>query len=304
MLKLLFPAAVEEITRRAGEEREAAVLSGRATASDVAAGLALGKAVAAAVVARAAGDGTRNAVGNAAQCKALADSTAARGETPWRSLELPARPPMLPNFGLVRTWTMTAAELDAARPPAPPSTRSAEFREELAEVKRTEATLTRAQLAVALKWNDGAGTPTPPGHWNQIAAERVRDAHLSEVRAARAFALLNMAMHDAAVGCWEVKYRYFTPRPAQMDPSIKTSIGLPNFPAYPSGHSTFSAAAAGVLSYLFPADAPAFWAMADEAGVSRLYAAIHYRSDITGGKAHGQRVGDAVVRYARADRAD
>jgi membrane-associated phospholipid phosphatase len=79
---------------------------------------------------------------------------------------------------------------------------------------------------------------------------------MSEVRAARAFALLNMAMHDAAVACWRVKYKHFNPRPSQLDPSIRTSIGLPNFPAYPSGHSTFSAAAAGVLGYLFPSAAP------------------------------------------------
>src|SRR5918993_5939923 len=51
MLKLLFPASLEEITRKAAEQREAAILSGRATASDVTAGLALGKAVAAAGIA-------------------------------------------------------------------------------------------------------------------------------------------------------------------------------------------------------------------------------------------------------------
>ena len=61
-----------------------------------------------------------------------------------------------------------------------------------------------------------------------------------------------MAMHDAAVGCWDAKYVYFNPRPSQMDPELKTIIGLPNFPSYTSGHSTFSAAAAEVLSYLFP----------------------------------------------------
>ena len=75
------------------------------------------------------------------------------------------------------------------------------------------------------------------------------------MRAARAFALLNMAMHDAAVGCWDAKYSYFNPRPSQLDPGIKTVIGLPNFPSYTSGHSTFSAAAAEVLSYLFPSGA-------------------------------------------------
>jgi membrane-associated phospholipid phosphatase len=132
----------------------------------------------------------------------------------------------------------------------------------------------------------------------------VRDARMSEVRAARSFALLNMAMHDASVACWNAKYFYFNPRPVQLDPSIGTSIGLPNFPAYPSGHSTFSAAAASVLSYLFPAGADEFVKQADEAGISRLYGGIHYRSDIDGGKAHGKVVGSFTVRFAQQDRAN
>ena len=175
------------------------------------------------------------------------------------------------------------------------------MKDELAEVKRTVDNLTSSQLAIAQKWNDGAGTYTPPGHWNAIAADWVRDARLSEVRAARDFALLNMAMHDAAVGCWRVKYEYFNPRPAQLDPSIRTVIGLPNFPSYPSGHSTFSAAAATVLTYLFPTSAARVAADADEAGISRLYAGIHYRSDIDGGKVHGARIGAAVVRMAKGE---
>jgi membrane-associated phospholipid phosphatase len=172
---------------------------------------------------------------------------------------------------------------------------------ELAEVKRVAQQLTREQQAIALKWNDGAGTYTPPGHWNDIAAEHVRDARLSEVGAARVFALLNMAMHDAAVGCWSVKFQYFNPRPSQLDPSIKTMIGLPNFPAYPSGHSTFSAAASSVLGHFFPASSGEFEAMSEEAGMSRLYGAIHYRSDIEGGKLHGRRIGGHVVELAKAD---
>ena len=95
MLKLLFPAAVELITRKAADQREAALLSGKATASDIAAGLALGTAVAAAVTARAGSDGMRNAGGTAAQWKALADSATAHGEIAWVSQESPVRPPML-----------------------------------------------------------------------------------------------------------------------------------------------------------------------------------------------------------------
>jgi hypothetical protein len=304
MLKLLFPASVEEVTRKAAEQREAALLSGKATTSDVAAGLALGRAVAALVITRARADGMGNAGGNPALWQSFADSAKARGEIAWASQETPPRPPMLPTFGRVQAWTMSAAQVVALEPGPPPSTGSAQMREELAEVKRTVDRLTREQLAIALKWNDGAGTYAPPGHWNDIAAEYVRDARMSEVRAARVFALLNMAMHDAAVGCWDTKFRNFNPRPSQLDPSIRTSIGLPNFPAYPSGHSTFSAAAAEVLGYLFPARAREVEAMAKEAGISRLYGGIHYRSDIVEGNAHGQRIGAHVVQFARADRAD
>jgi hypothetical protein len=244
------------------------------------------------------------AAGTPAQWQALADAAAARGEIPWQSLESPARPPMLPNFGKVRAWMMTPTEVVSERPPAPPSTSSAQMAQELAEVKRTTEELTRDQLAIAQKWNDGAGTYTPPGHWNDIVTEYVRDARFSEVRAARVFALLNMAMHDGGVGCWDAKYAWFNPRPSQLDPSIKTKIGLPNFPAYPSGHSTFSAAAAVVLTYLFPSGSASFESMRDEAGISRLYGAIHYRSDIEEGKTHGARVGGYTVAFARKDGAD
>jgi hypothetical protein len=175
---------------------------------------------------------------------------------------------------------------------------------ELAEVREVAQRLSRKQLAIALKWNDGAGTPTPPGHWNWIAAPYIAEAQFSEVRAARALALLNMAMQDAAIACWDTKFTYFNPRPSQLDRSIRTSIGLPNFPSYTSGHSTFSAAAAEVLSHLFPSGRHQFEADADEAGISRLYAAIHYRSDIEQGKACGTTVGGYTVRFAQRDGAD
>ena len=194
---------------------------------------------------------------------------------------------MLANFGKVQAWMLTPADIVNERAPAPPSTSSAQMGQELAEVKSVSDGLTSAQLAIAQKWNDGAATPTPPGHWNDIASEQVSGAGWSEVRAARAFALLNMAMEDAVIVCWDTKFDYFNPRPSQLDPSIRTKIGLPNFPSYISGHSTFSAAAAAVLSHLFPSSASSFASMRDEAAISRLYAAIHYRADIETGKVVG-----------------
>jgi hypothetical protein len=280
------------------------MLSGKATASDIAAGLALGQAIAPVFVARARADGMGAAGGSPAATQAISAATAARGEIPWRSLENPPRPPMLPAFGKVRAWMMTPDDIVKERPAAPPSTSSGLMARELAEVKDAVTHLTREQLAIVYKWADGVSTPTPPGHWNFIAAPYVSDAKFSEVRAARAFALLNMAMHDAAVGCWDAKFTYFNPRPSQLDPEIRTVVGLPNFPSYVSGHSTFSAAAADVLSYLFPGGASYFDAQKEEAAISRLYGGIHYRSDIEVAKNHGKRIGDYTVRFAIRDGAD
>ncbi len=304
LLKLLFPTAVEQITLRAGEHRQAAMLAGRASASDIAAGLALGQAVAAVFVTRAGADGMRTAGGSPALWQALADAAVARGETPWKSQDNPPRPPMLPQFRAVRAWMMTPDDIVNERPGPPPSTSSPLMAREAEEVKAVTDRLTRAQIAIAYKWADGVSTPTPPGHWNFIAAPYIRDARYSEVRAARALALLNMAMHDAAVGCWDAKFAYFNPRPSQLDPRIRTVIGLPNFPSYTSGHSTFSAAAAEVLSYLFPSGATSFEEQKQEASISRLYGGIHYRSDIEAGKEHGKRIGGYTVRFARLDGAD
>jgi hypothetical protein len=304
LLKLLFPAAVDEITLKAAEQRQAALHSGKATASDIAAGLALGQAVAAVFVARAGADGMRTAGGSPALWAGLAAGATARGEIAWKSQDVPARPPMLPVFGSVRAWMMTADDLVRERPGPPPPTSSAQMEREVAEVRRYVDKGTRRELAIANFWADGPGTPTPPGHWNFIAAPYIRKAEYSEVRAARALALLNASLHDAAVGCWDVKYFYFNPRPSQMDPELKTLIGLPNFPSYTSGHSTYSGAAAEVLSYLFPDGRADFEAQRDEASISRLYGGIHYRSDLEVGKMHGQRIGGYTVSFARIDGAD
>lgn len=339
MLKVLFPTAIEEITKMAADQRSAAKWSGRATDTDIAAGLALGKAVATLITANSTGtftvpgvigaktisvtlslasrgrfrtDNLGAAIGTPTSWKALADGAIAKSEIPWISLDVPSRPPMLPGFGAVKVWgdpggadnISPKLNIVSERPIAPPSTSSAEMKAQLDEVKSYADNVSRSQISIVHKWADGGGTYTPPGHWNDIAEEYIRDKKFSEVRAARAFALLNMAMHNAAVGCWETKYFYFNPRPSQLDPSIKTSTGLPNFPSYTSGHSTFSAAAATVLSYLFPESSQYFKDQAKEASVSRLYGAIHYRADIEMGMTHGAKLGMYTVNFAQTDGAN
>ncbi len=92
LLTLLFPTSVDEINAKAAEQQQAALLSGRASQSDIDAGFALGKAVAAVFAARAGTDGMKAAGGNAQIWQALADTATARGEIPWKSLDGPPPP--------------------------------------------------------------------------------------------------------------------------------------------------------------------------------------------------------------------
>jgi PAP2 superfamily len=243
-------------------------------------------------------------VGNQAIWDKLAADATARGEVPWVSQETPARPPMLPLFGKVKTFLMDSLTAVSLRPGPPPSTSSDQMKKETEEVYQFIKNPTREQLRIAHFWADGVSTYTPPGHWNAIAADDFIQQGFSEVRWARNMALLNLALMDAAIVCWDTKYTYFNPRPVQLDPRIKNFTGLPNFPAYISGHSTFSGAAATILGHIIPGRASAYDQMAKEASLSRLYGGIHYRSDCEVGLVVGANVGKQAIKRAVTDGAE
>lgn len=305
LLKLLFPGDQDYINQKAEEHKRARLVAGANVRSDLDAGEALGKLVAAKFIARARGDRAGAAVGNATIWAQQEADCVARGELPWKSQESPARPGMLPLFGKVRTWLFDSLTMvTTVRPPAPPSTSSQKFKDELNEIYDFSKNLTREQLRIAHYWADGINTITPPGHWNYIAANDFVNLGFSEARWARNMALLNMSMMDAAVACWDAKYTYYNPRPSQMDPRIKTVTGLPNFPSYISGHSTFSGAASTVLGYIVPSKAQSYTDMAKEASISRMYGAIHYRSDCEMGLVTGNKIGTYAVNRGHTDGAE
>lgn len=305
ILKLLFPGDQDYINQRAEEHRRARLISGANVRSDLDAAEALGKLVAGKFIARARGDRAGAAVGNATIWAQMKQDCINRGEIPWVSQESPERPPMLPLFGAVKTFLFDSLTMvNSIRPAGPPSTSSQQFKNELDEVYGFSKNASREQLRIAIFWGDGLRTYTPPGHWNYIAANDFATQNFSEPRWARNMALLNMSMMDAAVVCWHTKFLYFNPRPEQMDPRIKTPIGLPNFPSYISGHSTFSGAAATVLGYVIPANAQQYLDMANEASMSRLYGAIHYRSDCEVGLVTGKKVGNYAVARGHLDGAE
>ncbi len=299
VLAAMFPGEIPFLKEKLSEAQNARLWAGTNVPSDLRAGEALGKAVAAKVMAKAKTDGM-SAANNQALTAGFIDGAKARGiKEIWVSQETPARPPMLPNYGAVATWNFDKTTLASIRPKMPFLANSAEFNTEKAELDRINKSQTHEQAKIASFWADGAGSYTPPGHWSRQASNLCFENKFSEVNTARTLALVCTAMMDAGIACWETKYYYYTPRPQQF--GIKTSVGLPNFPSYTSGHSTFSAAAATVLGNVFPANASDLNAMAKEASESRIYGLIHFRSDCEMGLVHGKKIGEYALTRGKND---
>jgi membrane-associated phospholipid phosphatase len=190
----------------------------------------------------------------------------------------------------------------------------------------TGSTRTADQTTIAYFWVDGPGTASPPGHWNRIAQTVSASMNLSVEDNARLFALLNLAEADTGIATWDAKRAYDLWRPMQAINTASTDgnadtlenatwsplIPTPSFPAYTSGHSAFSMAAATILAEFFGTDNIAFTTdsespflplgytrdftsfsqAAAEAGMSRIYGGIHYSWDNTDGAALGAAVAD------------
>jgi hypothetical protein len=192
----------------------------------------------------------------------------------------------------------------------------------------TGSTRTADQTTIAYFWVDGPGTASPPGHWNRIAQTVSASMGLSVEENARLFALLNIAEADTGIATWDAKRAYDFWRPmiaintASTDGNADTLedaawaplIPTPSFPAYTSGHSAFSMAAAAILADFFGTDNIAFTTDSEspflplgytrdfnsfseaavEAGLSRIYGGIHWSWDNTEGAILGENVADNV----------
>ena len=235
---------------------------------------------------------------------------------------------LLPQWGFVTPFAIPTGSF--FRPKGPPALTSDKYAADYNEVKalgaarsttQTDLMRTEEQTQIALFWADGAGTVTPPGHWNVIAKD-VATARGNRMRQnARLFALLNVAMADAAIAAWDAKYAYNFWRPVtaiheteddgnpatEPDEDWLPLITTPPFPDYISGHSTFSGAAAEVLSLFYGTPRVPFSTTDDsgeiersfrgflhaarEAALSRMYGGIHFRSANDDGLAVGLAIG-------------
>jgi len=299
VLAYLYPerpaARLDAMAERAARLR---VLAGVSRPSDVRAGLALGRGVAAAVIARARRDGYRRRW----------DGERPHERGSWQPPPGSLARPVSPLAGTWRTWVMQSGDQFRA-PPFPPYGSPA-YRAQAKAVMDAKTNLTAEQKRIAKFWAGGQGTALPPGIWNQVLLASLRRSPLSLPRTARALALLNVAQADAGVASWDTKYAYWVTRPVNairdlgLDRRWRPYIDTPFFPAYVSGHATYSGAAGEVLAHLFPQDAKLWRAKAEEAAISRVYGGIHYPLDGTEGLRMGRRIGQLVVARARADGAE
>jgi hypothetical protein len=285
-------------------------------------GIAVGQQVASQIITLRANDGS-------ATVTPYTPGTQA-GE--WRPTPAGFTPALLPNWPTVTPWTMTSGS-QFRNAIGPPALDSAAYAAALNEVKllgrATGSTRTQEQTDIALFWADGAATSTPAGHWNRIAQSVAQARGNTVAENARLFALLNLAEADAAIACWDNKYQANLWRPVtavqladqdgnvatEADPNWTPLIATPPFPTYTSGHSTFSGAAAQILSQFYGADnlsfttsaegAPgvadrtfaSFSQAAQEAALSRLYGGIHFSFD----NADGLQAGTALGQYIFAN---
>jgi PAP2 superfamily len=285
------------------------------------AGIAIGKAAAAAIIALRSSDGSQ----------APMPYTPGSGPGVWIPTPPDFLPAGVPGWGKVIPFGLRSGSQFRLEPPEYFDLTSDAYTADYEEVKSigdvNSPIRTAEQSEIARFWYEGSQQG-----WNRITrmflAQHDLDLDLWET--ARLFALVNFAVADAYIAHFDTKYFYNFWRPVTAiragdtdgndatvpDPDWLSYLVTPAIPDYPSGHSTAGAAAATVLTRFFKHDdlpfttmsgAPfpgitrtfqTFWDAAVENANSRVYAGIHFRTATTDGLQLGERVGRYVFTHA------
>ena len=232
-------------------------------------------------------------------------------------------PSAVPNWGSVTPFTLLSASQFWL--PGPPALTSETYARDYNEVKnlggKVSTMRTDDQTQIARFWFEG------PGAWNTIARTVATTRRLDATDSARVLALMNIAMADAYIAGFKIRYVYDSWRPVTAiregdndgndrtagDPAWDSHQNTPAVSDYPSTQSTFSAAAAVALASALGGDQASFTVTsgqpfdgitrsftsfsqaARESADSRVYAGIHFRSACEDGLVLGRKIGQRTA---------
>ena len=239
-------------------------------------------------------------------------------------------PPNFPKQPQFTHWSrVTPFALERAnqfRPEPPPALTSDRYADAFNQVKSlgiADSTAATADEALTGRFWNGA----IQNYWNEIAQTASVAHNLTTAQNARLFALLNLSFADGVIAFYDAKYTYNFWRPVTAiragdtddnpdtvaDPAWLPEVGktTPD-PSYPGAHAVISAAGAEVLISFFDRDHfefnvtsevlpgversfTSFSAAAEEATLSRIFAGVHFRFDLTSGRRLGDKVADFVL---------
>jgi hypothetical protein len=229
---------------------------------------------------------------------------------------------LFPYWGEVRCMAISEEDKLSNPPLTYSEDPNSVFYAQANEVKNTVQSLDFTNQWIAEFWSDDfvGQMFSPPARWISIATQIIKNENASLETALYTYAKVSIALNDAGVACWKSKYTYNVERPVTyirrlMDPSwLPHWDSNPSFPAYPSGHATFGAAAAEVLSHIYgynysmvdkshqdrtdfygmPRTFNTLYEMAAENAYSRIPLGVHFRMDAEEGLRLGYKVGRKV----------
>jgi len=233
-------------------------------------------------------------------------------------------------WGTMETFAVKSSS-DFALPPPPPfsNDKNSEYFKQNLAVYNQSKNNTKEQITIARFWDDNPFVIqhnghmmfvnkkiTPGGHWIGIAAIACKKTRADAVKTAQAYALTSIALYDAFICGWQVKYATQYIRPVtvindKIDHNWLPLLQTPPFPEYPSGHSDISGAAAVILTHIFGDNFEymdtsdlryigmqrhfdSFLKAADETSISRYYGGIHYKISVDAGAKQGRQIGEYI----------
>jgi len=239
---------------------------------------------------------------------------------------------MEPHWNEIRPLILDSAGQFPAPPPYKFNVKdtNSEYYQQVMLSKKTIENLTPEQKHIADFWDDnpfklnvsghvmfGSKKFSPGGHWMSIVGIAAKKSKADFATTVYAYAKTSIALYDAFIECWDVKYKYSTIRPESVinryfDANWQPHLQTPPFPEYTCGHSTCSAAAAVALTSVFGDNFSytdstelefgianrsyrSFNDAALENNMARFYGGIHFHHSCIVSNECGKKVGDLVV---------